>query len=506
MALRLKNVLPSIISTNQTAYVNKRCISESGRLISDILEICDKQKIGGFLVTMDIEKAFDSLDRNFLLTVLAKFGFGNNFLSWIKILIKKQLSCVINGGFTTSYFNLEKGARQGGPASAYLFILALEVLFISIKNNQNIKGLQIFKHEFLYTAYADDSTFFLKNIKSVKELIKSFERFYPFSGLKSNIDKCELAGIGSLKGVKKAICGLKCVDLLNDTIKILSIHFSYNKSAQIQNDFLTTVKKIQQVLQIWISQSLTLEGKIIIFKTLAISKIVYLALIITMPNAIIVKHEKIQKTFLWRNSHVKIKHQTLCNSFETGGLKNVDKNVKTTSLLCSWVQKLYNNNFHEWKIIPLHLIVKNFGNKFNFHSNLSFNKDLIDDFPLFYKNIFNFWSKHLSFSPELPSLILSNYLWYNNDILINKKPVYFPYFSEKNINHIAHLFDNFGKVKDWNVLKEEFHLDNKFYFQWMQLINAIPSKWKKIIKDEGKCENLLLLNHHLIKHNNLVCL
>ena len=101
---------------------------------------------------------------------------------------------------------------------------------------------------------------------------------------------------------------------------------------------------------------------------------------------------------------------------------------------------------------------------------------------------------------------MSNYLWYNNDILINKKPVYFPYFSEKNINHIAHLFDNFGKVKDWNVLKEEFHLDNKFYFQWMQLINAIPSKWKKIIKDEGNCENLLLLNHHLIKHNNLVCL
>ena len=198
----------------------------------------------------------------------------------------------------------EKGARQGDPASAYLFILALEVLFVSIKNNRNIKGLEIFKHEFLYTAYADDSTFFLKNIKSVKELIKSFERFYPFSGLKSNIDKCELAGIGSLKGVKKTICGLKCVDLLNDTIKILGIHFSYNKSAQIQNNF----------------RSLTLEGKIVIFKTLAISKKVYLALIITMPNAVIVELEKIQKTFLWRNSHVKIKHQTLCNSFETGGL------------------------------------------------------------------------------------------------------------------------------------------------------------------------------------------
>ena len=212
-----------------------------------------------------------------------------------------------------------------------------------------------------------------------------------------------MAGIGSLRGVKKAICGLKCVDLLNDTIKILGIHFSYNKSAQIQNNFLTTAKRIQQVLQIWTSRSLTLEGKIIIFKTLAISKIVYLALIITMPNAIIVELEKIQKTFLWRNSHVKIKHQTLCNSFETGGLKNVDINVKTTSLLCSWVQKLYDNNFHEWKIIPLHLIVKNFGNKFNFHSNLSFNKDLIDDFrfstktfSIFGANIYRFLQNSLS--------------------------------------------------------------------------------------------------------------
>ena len=365
------------------------------------------------------------------MAVLTKFGFGNEFLSWIKILLKNQLSCVIKGGITTTYFNLEKGARQGDPASAYLFILALEVLFISIKNNKDIKGLEIFEHKFLYTAYADDSTFFLKDIKSVKELIKSFEKFYPFSGLKSNIDKCELAGIGSLKGVKKAVCGLKCVDLLKDTIKILGIHFSYNKSAQVQNNFLTTVKKIQQVLQIWTSRSLTLEGKIVIFKALAISKIVYIALIISVPNGIIVELEKIQKTFLWRNSRAKIKHQTLCNSFETGDLKNVDINVKVTSLLCSWVQKLYDNNFHEWKIIPLYLIDKNFGNKFKFHSNLSFENNLIDDFPLFYKNIFNFLSKRLSVSPELPSLALSSYLSYNNDILINKKLAYFPNFSEK---------------------------------------------------------------------------
>ena len=131
----------------------------------------------------------------------------------MKLLLNSQQSCVINGGNTTPYFNLEKGARQGDPVSAYLFILALEVLFVFIKSNENIKGIEIFKHAFLYTAYADDSTFFLRDIPSVKELINSFNQFYHFSGLKANIEKCEIAGIGSLKGVKEEVCGLKCVDL-----------------------------------------------------------------------------------------------------------------------------------------------------------------------------------------------------------------------------------------------------------------------------------------------------
>ena len=81
----------------------------------------------------------------------------------------------------------------------------------------------------MYTAYADDSTFFLRGIPLVKELISSFNQFYLFSSLKINIEKCETAGIGSLKGVTEAVCGLKWVDLSNATIKILGIHVSYNK-------------------------------------------------------------------------------------------------------------------------------------------------------------------------------------------------------------------------------------------------------------------------------------
>ena len=74
---------------------------------------------------------------------------------------------VINSGSTTSYFKLEKGARQEDPISAYLFIIALEIIFAMIKSNLNTKGLNIFNHNNLYTAYADDTTSFSNDQKSI---------------------------------------------------------------------------------------------------------------------------------------------------------------------------------------------------------------------------------------------------------------------------------------------------------------------------------------------------
>ena len=112
---RLKEVLTCLISAQQTVYVQNRNIGESGRLISDIIEIVNIGQMEGFLVTMDVGKAFDSLDQKFLVSVLKKFGFGQNFISWIEIILKNQESCVINGQTTTKYFKLNRGARQGDP-------------------------------------------------------------------------------------------------------------------------------------------------------------------------------------------------------------------------------------------------------------------------------------------------------------------------------------------------------------------------------------------------------
>ena len=190
-----------------------------------------------------------------------------------------------------------------------------------------------------------------------------------------------------------------------------------------------------------------------IFKTLAISKIFYLALITNVSRVIVKELQKIQKKIAWQNSRSKIKHKTLSNTFETGGLKNVDISLKVISLQCSWVKKLYDENFHEWKIIPLHLIRITLGQDFKFHSNLSYDTKLLTSFPVFCKNIFRYWffatflHQHFTVS-DLPSCILSSFLWYNKDILISNKPIYFKHFSNNNLNYVTQLFDDTENTKE----------------------------------------------------------
>ena len=79
LASRLKSVISSIVNENQVAYVNNRFISESGRLISDVLEITNSLDIEGLLMTVDIEKTFDSINHSFLMCVLKKLDLAANF-------------------------------------------------------------------------------------------------------------------------------------------------------------------------------------------------------------------------------------------------------------------------------------------------------------------------------------------------------------------------------------------------------------------------------------------
>ena len=115
-----------------------------------------------------------------------------------------------------------------------------------------------------------------------------------------------------MRGVQVAVCGMRCIDLCNDAIKILGTYFSYNSRIKEECSFRKIVSNIQSVLNPWQYQNLTFEGRIVVFKSLAISKIVFQALIAPVPTHVIKALETIQTSFLWNNSNPKIKHKTFC--------------------------------------------------------------------------------------------------------------------------------------------------------------------------------------------------
>ena len=135
LAFRIKKVLPNIIHHNQSGYVEGRYIGETIRTIYDIMDFIKSEGMSGILAFLDFEKAFDSIEWNFINRCLEIFGFGSDFIRWFSVLYKDISSCVCNNGVHSDYFTLERGVSQGDPLSPYIFITAVELLSINIRTN-----------------------------------------------------------------------------------------------------------------------------------------------------------------------------------------------------------------------------------------------------------------------------------------------------------------------------------------------------------------------------------
>ena len=160
----------------------------------------------------------------------------------------------------------------------------------------------------------------------------------------------------------------------------------------------------------------------------------HLASVVVLPNSTITQLNKIHKEFIQNHKRPKIKKKTLINNFGKGGLKDVDIPSKIASLQCSRVKRMFDRNFHEWKIIPLFLFEKYFGKKFKFHGSLDIRQYLIRKIPEFCREILLNWSKFL----YLGFLNIGNHQW--NFLLINHLPLIFKHYLYMSREHGAVCF------------------------------------------------------------------
>ena len=329
IALRLQTVLPRIIHHNQHAYVKGRTINDAIRTIDDILVYTERYGINGKMLAIDFQKAFDSVNRNFLFSTLAAFNFGSSFIQWIQTFYQNISSCVLNNGFSTGPFEIQRGVRQGDPLSPYLFIIVLEVLAVSIRKNKDIQGIVVDGIEVKLELFADDLTVFLRNDGSVRHLLALISKFGICSGLVINFDKTEMFILGNSVMAPAQDQSIMNINVKR-AVKILGVYFTYDSRLRHKLNFKEIIDAVKTKLQLWKWRNLTIIGRIQIVKTFVIPLIMYRAGSICIDKEVVTEANRIIFDFIWKGKD-KVKRASLVGDIKDGGLKapHLESIIKT---------------------------------------------------------------------------------------------------------------------------------------------------------------------------------
>lgn len=223
IAKRIGPVLPKLIHPDQTGFIKVRFIGKNIRLLNDLMEYTDDQKVPEILLFIDFEKAFDTMEWTFIQNVLKCFNFGPVIRKWVSVLFKDVESAVMNGGYSTNYFKVSRGVRQGCPLSPLLFVLGVEILAQKIRQSTSCRGIQLPQFA---TQFADDTTLICRDVNALSENMNVLNKFSDISGLKLNKKKTKAMWIGSAKNNKTKPLGFKPYQ---ERIKSLGVNLSYNQ-------------------------------------------------------------------------------------------------------------------------------------------------------------------------------------------------------------------------------------------------------------------------------------
>ena len=354
MANRLKLCLNEIIHGDQTGFMKGRNIGSNIRTIIDLIEYCDSNDIPGSIVLLDIEKAFDSVEHDYLYEVLGAFNFGSDFIKWIKAFYCKRSSYIINNGFLSNRLSMERGVFQDCPISPLLFLCAIEVLAISIRNNADIADIKIGAAEKKVSLLADDTTCFLNgDPDSFTKLFEILNEFASISGCKINLSKSEAIHIGALKGSTFYPFSNEGLTWKTNSFRYLGINFSLNVKALYELNFIPKLTQIQQIINCWRSRNLSrvfCSHNFYIFFLFYVSQ--FQRLFFKRLNTLFFK-------FIWKGGNDRVKRNYFYNSYGEGGLRMIDIEAFSKAQKLVWAKHLLDTDYNGfWKILELDVLGK----------------------------------------------------------------------------------------------------------------------------------------------------
>ena len=345
LASRLNSVLNKLLHPFQSSGVKDRNVLNNILNLDTIIQYIEENNLNAAFISLDNEKAFDRLEQNFMIKVLEKYNFPQEYITWIKIIYSNiKAKILVNGTFTES-IDISRSVRQGCPLSMPLYILSLEPFIHKVTLNSDIKGLKIpnLKNELKILAHADDLNIMLNNDRSYLELKKETNNFGKISGSRINEDKTEILVRGNFEVIPQ--------HLIKKSIKVLGCYFGEN--ANIKN-YMSRLQKMETTIKKWKFFRINLHQKILFLKTYIIGLIQYHIKAFELPNRYLRKMNILMFKYIWGSNYEKISRKALTRSIENGGMAMIDLKSRRIADIINQITNINNNLNQPWACLYIY--------------------------------------------------------------------------------------------------------------------------------------------------------
>ena len=488
IAERIKPALSSIIHPDQKGFVAGRYIGEAIRTTYDIMHYAKEKNLAGLLLCIDFEKAYDSISFKYISKVLKFFNFSDCLINWVEILLY-DFSAVINHcGNISKSFRISRGCRQGDPIASYLFILCIEILAIKLRSDPGVEGFRVGNTRHLMEIYADDLTIFLEpNSTNLRNIIQILTNFYKLSGLKISVTKTTAVWFGKEHNSNTKLCA----DLTLKWAKsftLLGINFD-NFLENMQNNFDEKISKIEKLLSSWSYRHLTPFGKVTIVKSLGLSKISHIALVIPNPNKDMLKRlNTLFFQFIWNKKSEKVNREDAKLPVKLGGLGMPDILKFWSAFKFSWLRRLISTDSF-WPQILQTQISEVLGHDIDIVEILQLGASKLNQISKLLKN--SFWKQVLGTAIEItegaafcfPEKLLTSPFFHNNLVLRNNKVIKERDFPEI-VGRISTLSDFYyqgtNQIMQWEDFCERYasHISNEKFIDIRYVLSLSIQKLK----------------------------
>ena len=309
-ARKMTALVADRIGEEQTAYIPGRLINDNIRAMLSTIDLANVDaNVDGVVVSLDAKKAFDSVDHDYIRRCLKEFGLSG-FIPIFNVLYKGLNSQIIINGQAVNGFDICRGVKQGDALSCILFIMCIEPLIRNLKANPGIENIvsSLLDINIPKTyGFADDVAILTRNNPNgIQQIFNEYDAFSENSGLRLNADKTEILCFNTRRNFDQRFNivygGARYTLVATESVKINGIVLLQDPARRENTNVRMALEAMGRLLQAWSTRRLTLLGKILIIKTFAISKIIYLMQSMSLSEPSYKEIIKVIFKYLWNKN------------------------------------------------------------------------------------------------------------------------------------------------------------------------------------------------------------